>query len=62
VFAEDGNVIEPLPQGRQPKREYGQPEIEILTEAPVLDLFLEVFVRGGDDADVDGMVFVPPPS
>ena len=34
-------------------RNHGEAEVEILAEVPLLDLFLEVLVGRGDDADVD---------
>ena len=52
VAHEVGDVLEPLPQRRQPQRHDIQPIEQILAEQALIDLLLQVAIGGGDDADV----------
>src|SRR4030095_1678797 len=47
------NVLGPLAQRGHPNRKYVQPVIQIFAELIGLNPFLEIPMRGGDDADVD---------
>ncbi len=51
-FRQQGHVIEPLAQRGQADREGVQTEIEILTEAPLLNHRAQIAVRGGNQAHV----------
>ena len=50
---EVGDVLHALAQGGQVDRHHVEPVVEVLAEAPGLDLGFEVAVGGGDDAHVD---------
>ena len=52
VLDEGRQVLRALAQGRHADRDHGEPEEEVLAEAALLDLLLEVLVGGGDDAHV----------
>ena len=48
------DVVAPGPERRHGDGEDVEPVVEILAERPPRDLALEIPVRRGDDADVDG--------
>ena len=49
---EDGNVFAPIAQRRKIDVDHVQPIVEIAAEAAALDVFLQIAVRGRDDADI----------
>src|SRR5436190_2627678 len=49
---EERDVVDALAQRRHVNRDDREPEIQVFAEATLLDFFLEILVRGGDDADV----------
>ena len=53
MLSEDRDVFAPLAQRRSADRNDVQPVIEIFAEPPRPDLLGQIFVRCGDDADVD---------
>ncbi len=54
VSDQERNVVEPLPERRDPYGDDGEPVIEIVTEKAALNLAREGAVSGSDDAYVDG--------
>src|SRR5262245_59182029 len=53
VTDERGDVLAPVAQRRDADGDDAQAEVEVLPEGPLLDLRVEILVRGCDDADVD---------
>jgi hypothetical protein len=52
---QEDDVAAALPKGRQAERQDGQPLVESLLESPLASGGGEVFARGRDDPDVDGL-------
>ena len=46
------DVLRPLPQGRHRDGDHVEAEVQVLAEVALLDLDLQLLVRGGDDAHV----------
>jgi len=54
VVDENGDIGSPGAERRQIDRDDAKAVVEVLAEFPVLDQVLEVAVRGGDQAHIDG--------
>ena len=53
VIDQERQVLEPLAQRRRADRDHVEAVVEVLAEAPGLDLLREVAIGGGDHAHVD---------
>src|SRR5260370_36411544 len=59
-LADRDDVFGPLPQGRNRDVDLAQAVEQIAAETPVHDRFLQLLIRGRDDADIDGDLTSPP--
>ena len=58
VVREQQDVVSPLPQGRDVNGDHVEPVVEVLSEAARADHFLQGLIGGGDDAHVNGDIFL----
>src|SRR4051794_20674419 len=62
MFGEEGNVFPALPERRQIECNDVDAVVEVFTELSFANEFLEIFIRGGQDAHVDLDGLHPPDS
>src|SRR5437868_12485063 len=62
MFGEEGNVFSALPERRQIERNDVDAVVEVFTKLSLANKFLEIFIRGGQDAHVDLDGLHPPDS